>query len=358
MLDRLIFTGERLIDLQRFAGSGAGAAGGDGASSAPAGGQQAGEGEAPSPFAYVSERTKARRARQAQMNTAFTFAQSRDSRTDTKVTQDGGTEPSADDTASSGATSIAADDGQPAAPARKTLDQLMAEDPELKKEFQQKFDKNWGERHKEAKRTAETMDRLHAMFGTSDLDGLNKAIDGESEFNQFLADSQGMTREQFQEKVKTDAENRRLNRELKELRGIPDQRADSRTIEQRTQALIDEEARLKQLIPGFSIASERASSETGQMFSELVRTFERCGHKSPVEAAYRAVHGDAILSEAVQQVQRQTEQRVIGNIQARGSRPRENASGTSAPAQSAFAQMSGRSKEAREARRQYAKNMR
>ena len=73
----------------------------------------------------------------------------------------------------------------------------------------------------------------------------------------------------------------------------------------------------------------------------------------PMEHAYRVMHMDEILGDSVRAMAQQTEQRVVNNVRARGSRPAEN--GTSS--QGAFTYKDDVSKLTRKDRAEIAKRV-
>lgn len=358
MLDtRLIPSGERLLMLQLFGdGSGAAPAGGGdaGAAPAPASGQQAGgTGSDPAPYTWDSERTRRRRARAAAANADYSQMMEQPQPTTTDNDKD---KPAASEQPAQGGADASASDKpaseQPPAPRHIPLKELMDSDAAYKDEFQQIFN----QRFKDHKGMAELIDTFHAIFGTSDMESLAKAVNDDQDFWQYIADTKGMTKDQYRQHVTQATENARLRRENAELRGMSDPRTASEGRAATLQSLRAEEQALRAISPDFDLNAELHDPKTGTEFGDLLRTFVRNGHPNPVERAYKIVHESEILSETVAQTMRTTEQRVADNIRARGQRPAENGASASPAAGAAamFAGMSGRSKEAKAKRAELA----
>ena len=361
-MERLIFDrAAYMFDLQRFADGGAGSgsasanAGGGVSGAAPASGQQDGGAGNERPPEYDSLRKRRRLARQqgfrlsdmepankgTGQNTGDVNAENpseteNSAETEQTSEQNDGTQPSGDDRRASDQKND-----------RVPLSRLMEQDPEYRLEFQEM----WNKRHKDFKETQTFIDRMNAVYGTDSLESLSKAMDEDADFWELMADKSGMTRAQLMDKIKRDTETAALKRENEALRGMTDARDSEAVTDEDINAYRTEGEAMAARYEGFNLISELKNPKTGEEFRKLVKMFRKNGFDTPVERAYRMIHMDEITAEAVSQTMRRTENNVTRNIQARGSRPRENgASGSNTPAP-AMAGLTGRSPEARERRR-------
>lgn len=350
-MKRLIFDrAAYMFDLQRFADGGAGSgsvsanASGMVSGAAPASGQQdGGAGNERTPE-YDSLRKRRRLARQQGFRLSdFQPAEAAEKGTEQEA-RDEPEAPTQKEDAQSAAQTTSGDDRKAE---RVPLSRLMENDPEYRLEFQEM----WNKRHKDFKETQTFIDRMNAVYGTDSLESLSKAMDEDADFWELMADKSGMTRAQLMDKIKRDTETAALKRENETLRGMTDARDSEAVTDEDINAYRMEGEAMAARYEGFNLISELKNPKTGEEFRKLVKMFRKNGFDTPVERAYRMIHMDEITAEAVSQTMRRTENNVTRNIQARGSRPRENgASGSNTPAP-AMAGLTGRSPEARERRR-------
>lgn len=87
--------------------------------------------------------------------------------------------------------------------------------------------------------------------------------------------------------------------------------------EQQLQKWFNEGNDLKAVYPTFDLKTELMNPDFKAMLKSGI----------PVKHAYQTVHMDEIMNGAVQYAAKTTEQRVVDNIKARGSRPAENGVG-------------------------------
>lgn len=157
------------------------------------------------------------------------------------------------------------------------------------------------------------IDLLSQRYGETDAQKIIEKIESDTAYWTEAADEAGMTVEQYKEM-------QRLQRENQAFRKAQE-RASS------------EEAANRQLAQWYSEAEEMAAKYKGFSLEEETQNPEfvkllRSG--LPVETAYRVVHMDAMMSDAMGTAIRRTEEKVASNVRARGARPAEaGASGNS-----------------------------
>lgn len=186
---------------------------------------------------------------------------------------------------------------------------------ETQEEYQSYFDGIIGKRLKGARETGERLQKLEPVidllqkkYGVSDEGQLAEQV--RSELIKQNAFSEGMTEEQYRQKL--DSEDR-LRRMQGELEGIRHQQFLS-ALRNDIAAMAGENAEL------YGKADAEALAADEQFLALLAQGFG-------VRQAYNALHMEEILQKAAQQTSKQ----VVDNIVARGTRPAEAAS-TSAPA--------------------------
>lgn len=149
----------------------------------------------------------------------------------------------------------------------------------------------------------------------NDVNALRSAI--ESDETQWIdaADQAGMSVQQYMQFNRLQRENQALQRQQQE-----------RQREAATQATIaqwnQEAEALKQRFPTFDLNAEIQNPNFARLLTANV----------PMETAFMAVHADDIVSQAMVNTARATEEKVANNIRANGQRPSENG----ASKQSAF----------------------
>ena len=149
----------------------------------------------------------------------------------------------------------------------------------------------------------------------NDLDALTKAIENDDAYWSEAADEAGMSVSQYKEFQKLQRENKELMEEQRQREG--EARANAQV-----QAWYQQGEALKQTFPNFNLETESQNPE----FIRLLQS------GLPVEHAYKVIHMDEIVTDAMRTTAAAAEKRVVQNVRAKGSRPPEN--GTIA--QSAF----------------------
>lgn len=259
-----------------------------------------------------SERHKARQARMADLRARI---ESRDTDTHALDTKSGNAQDYSD--AANGNADTTEDTELPKISFADKMRSLKAENPS---EFQAYFDAQFGNRHKDYKSMQETTskrqpiyDLLKAQYGSDDPDtilvGLKRSAKMSAQW-QELADCEGMTTDQYLDKVLADAEMDRIKAENDQLRASMDQRAASEDVERRVSELASEADLLKEKYPGFDLSKELESKD--------FQRYLKMGNS--VEDSFLLTHHDTIANIAAQEA----EKKVIDNIRARGSRPTES----------------------------------
>ena len=140
-----------------------------------------------------------------------------------------------------------------------------------------------------------------------DLGKLQKAIEDDDEYWASAADEAGMSVEQYKQIQKLKRQNAELRDQQRRRQGV--ERA-----ERQTQQWFAEAQALKAKFPKFDLAAE---VKNPQFLSML-----KAG--TPVEHAYKVLHFDELLGDAVSTTAAQQEQKVVAQVRARGARPPEN----------------------------------
>ncbi len=181
---------------------------------------------------------------------------------------------------------------------------------QTQEEYQSYFDGIIGKRLKGARETGERLQKLEPVigllqqkYGVSDADKLAEQV--RNELIQQNAFSEGMTEEQYRQKLDREDQLRRVQGELDSMRHQQFLSA----LKSDIAAMAQENAELY----GKADAEELAAD--GQFLTLLAQGFG-------VKQAYDALHMEEIMQKAAQQTSRQ----VVDNIVARGERPVEAAS--------------------------------
>lgn len=157
------------------------------------------------------------------------------------------------------------------------------------------------------------MEKLFLRYGVQNLEALSKAIDNDRTYLDDVAMQQGVSVEQLLKMRRLELDNSRYRQQ---------QEAEQQRL-QRAKIFAQWEEQAKQaqaLYPDFDLQTE-LENET---FRDLLK------RGIDVRAAYQVAHFDDIQAGAVQAAVQDTKQRVTADIQARGSRPLENAAGAQA----------------------------
>lgn len=225
------------------------------------------------------------------------------------------------------ATATTTDETKSEAPARMSWDEIMA-DPEYNKQMQSVVQS----RLKSAKGAEETLAKLTPALellarkhnldpANMDFDALTKAISDDDGYYEEKALSMGVSVETAK---KIDQEERATARQ---------QREEARTIEQQKiqqhiQKLEQQGNELKKTFPTFDLRTELQNPAFARMTSPNVGI--------SVEDAYYAVHRNEIQTAAMQVTAQKTAQKISNSIQAGQRRPDEAGTSGQAPSVTSF----------------------
>ena len=197
---------------------------------------------------------------------------------------------------------------------RKAFRQLI--EGEYKDLYTQETQRIINQRFKETKALRETLDSYRPViqlanqrYGVKDGDakGLMSALENDSAYWNAAAEAAGMSVEDFKEREFLRAQNAALLEAEKARRGEEAAERQYRRWEQEAMAM-------REQVPDFDLRSETRNP----VFVELLRS------NMPVAEAYRFVHMEEIVKDAVQKATAETEKRVMDNVRAKGARPVEN----------------------------------
>lgn len=187
---------------------------------------------------------------------------------------------------------------------------------EFKDQYTEDTQRIVNRRFREAKQTEETLqkqqpliDMLMQRYGIADGDvaKLQTAVENDNAYWQQAAEDAGMSVEAYMEFAKTKRENEAFKKAQAESQN-------RENAERRLQAWIAEGEEVKAVYPDFDLNAEAANPRFVAMLQAGV----------PVMHAYKVMHMDEIMTDAMQTTAKRTEQAVVQNIRARGSRPAEN----------------------------------
>jgi hypothetical protein len=200
----------------------------------------------------------------------------------------------------------------------------------LKKEFQElvrgKYKDEYtkatqdiiNKRFKESKQLEEAnkeyrsvIDVLNQKYNTSDTKALLEAINNDTGMWEDAADEAGMTVEQYRKFKQLERENAELMREANE-------RQTKEKVDKQMAEWYQESEALKEKFPEFDLQNETQNPHFLAMLKSGV----------PMEHAFKVIHMDEIVTNAMKTTQALSEKRVVDNIRARGSRPVENGAGS------------------------------
>lgn len=206
-------------------------------------------------------------------------------------------------------------------PFKERMKALRAENP---REFQAYFDEQFGSRHRDYKSMQESaakrqpvFDLLSRQYGTDDPDAIVKGIKEQARWNeqwQELADAEGLTTDQYLDKVLGDAEKARIQAENERLRQSLDQRAAQEDMDRRVKALVAEADALTEKHPGFDLSRELENPD--------FQRYLKMGNG--VEDSFLLTHHDTIANTIANNAAQAAEKKVLDNIRARGNRPQES----------------------------------
>jgi len=165
--------------------------------------------------------------------------------------------------------------------------------------------------------TQPVVDMLMQRYGIKDGDvkKLMTAVESDSAYWSEAAEEAGMTVDQYKAFQKLQRENEAMKRAQEAQRG-------EQFAREQAQKWYQESIAVKAKFPKFDFAQELQNPQ----FVSMLRS------GTPVEHAYKVMHFDELMGNAVQVTAANTQQAVVANVRARGARPQEN--GTAS--QSAF----------------------
>lgn len=163
-------------------------------------------------------------------------------------------------------------------------------------------------------RSQEVLGILMDRYGIEDgdLGKLQKAIEGDNSYWAEAAEAAGMGVEQFKEL-------QALKRKNAELVTRERQRVGMERAERQTQQWFTEAQALKAKFPKFDLAREVQNPQ----FLAMLKA------GTPVEHAYKVLHFDELMGDAMTVTAAQQEQKVVAQVRARGARPAENGTASS-----------------------------
>jgi len=172
---------------------------------------------------------------------------------------------------------------------------------------------------KRLKSTKETVDRYNELTPTlemlarkygvdsTDIKGLNKAIEEDDAYYEDEALEKGITVEQLKTIKKMERENTELKRKMQE-----------QTVKDNADKIyaswMNQSEALKGVYPSFNLQAELQNSR----FVDLLK------NNIDVRTAYEVLHKDEIIPAAMQFTAKQVEQKLTNKIIANGARPNEN----------------------------------
>lgn len=161
------------------------------------------------------------------------------------------------------------------------------------------------------------IDTLAERYGITDgnMQALSDKINNDTAYWSEAAEEAGMSVEQYKEI-------QRLRRENKALTDAKNLRKNQDAMNRQLQQWAAEEQALKRQFPAFDLKSEAQD----QRFVSMLRS------GVPMEHAYKVLHMDEMMRDAMTSAAAATERRITDNVRARGARPVE----AGAKAQSGF----------------------
>lgn len=153
------------------------------------------------------------------------------------------------------------------------------------------------------------LDKLAARYNVldGDLSKLSKALDDDHTYWSSAAEEAGMSEDVYREV-------QQLRQQNAQILKMQQERQQQAEINERVQGWINQAEALKGKFPAFDLRAEMNDPK----FMDLLRA------GVPVEHAYKVIHMDSMMSDAVQATAQRTEKAVVNNIRAKGSRPSEN----------------------------------
>ncbi len=157
------------------------------------------------------------------------------------------------------------------------------------------------------KKQGEVLQTLMDRYKVTDIDSLSSAIESDDTMWEDAADEAGMTVKQYKELQKL----KRQNAEYQQMQ--MQEETDRRAQETLAQWYAEADA-LKKTFPSFDLDMECQNPAFVNMLK----------HGLSVEHAYKTIHLDEIVTEAMKTTAKAAEKRVVDNVRAKGTRPLEN----------------------------------
>lgn len=201
---------------------------------------------------------------------------------------------------------------------QKMFDEMIKKGGEYADAFNKRTQDIINKRFKETKGLEEQLksqesiiQTLAAKYGVDakDIAGINKAIDEDTSMWEDAAFKEGLTVEQYRNKLALEQENARLKAERDEAE------AEEGANRIYNQWIIDSESLISKYgLQNFDLREELANPE----FEQLLR------NGISLEAAYKTIHFDDMVNGAMAYTAQNVSKAMVNNIQARGRRPVEN----------------------------------
>lgn len=150
------------------------------------------------------------------------------------------------------------------------------------------------------------IDLLAQRYGESDVTKLAQKLESDNAYWSEAAEEAGMSVEQYKEMQRLQRENKALQEAQKRAAGVA-------AAQLQLQKWYGEAEALKAKFNGFDLETEAQNPQ----FVSLLRS------GVPMEHAYKVLHLDDMMLDAMSTTAARTEQRVTDNIRARGARPAE-----------------------------------
>lgn len=198
-----------------------------------------------------------------------------------------------------------------------SFDELL-KDPEYKAAYDAKFRKGLDGRFRDHKalqdRQAQMAPMLELLCGkygvqySPDMDPaeLIAAVSADNSYYEAEAEQRGMSVEALKSVKRMEAENARFH-----------QAEEQRKRDEQWNNVVRQAEAAKAKFPGLDLEAEMQNPAFGRMVANGV----------PVEAAYKAIHMDEIMSAGMGYAVRQTQQQTVNSIASGQNRPRENGMG-------------------------------
>ena len=195
---------------------------------------------------------------------------------------------------------------------RKAFNDLI--NGEYKDLYQENFQKVFDRRFKEVKGMESELsaqkpilDKLMTRYGVNDVAQLDKALTEDTEYWEAVAESKGMTVEQYHAMEK-------LERENAELRAIRQRHIGQQQFQQQIDKWYQEADKVKELYPSFDFKTEVQNPE----FLSLLK------NGNTVEHAYKVLHFDELTQNAARVAAQTADAQAQARIKQKASRPSEN----------------------------------